>query len=80
MNIAREQGSLVNPEDAANILNVSIPYVIRLLEEGEIAHHMVNNQCCIRLDDLMAYKRQQDLRSSHALDDLAQQAQELGIS
>ncbi|WP_173482741.1 excisionase family DNA-binding protein [Marinobacterium sp. xm-a-152] len=80
MRTEREMASLLNPEDAANILNVSIPYVIRLLEEGEIAHHMVNNQCCIRLDDLMAYKRQQDLRSSQALDDLAQQAQELGIA
>jgi len=33
-----------------------------------------------RLDDLMAYKKQLGLRSSQALDDLAQQAQELGIS
>ena len=80
MNTAREQGSLVSSEDAAIILNVSIPYVIRLLEEGEIAHHMVNNQRCIRLDDLMAYKKQLGLRSSQALDDLAQQAQDLGIS
>ena len=80
MNTAREQGSLLNTEETAIILNVSIPYVIRLLEEGEIAHHMVNNQRCIRLDDLMAYKKQQDLRSSQALDDLAEQAQELGIA
>jgi excisionase family DNA binding protein len=80
MNTAREQGSLVSSEDAANILNVSIPYLIRLLEEGEIVHHKVNGQRCIRLDDLMAYKKQLGLRSSQALDDLAQQAQELGIS
>ena len=80
MNTARVRGSLLNAEEAANILNVSILYVIRLLEEGEIVHHKVNGQRCIRLDDLMAYKKQQDLRSSQALDDLAQQAQELGIS
>jgi excisionase family DNA binding protein len=80
MNTAREQGSLVSSEDAANILNVSIPYLIRLLEEGEIVHYKVNGQRYIRLDDLMAYKKQLGLRSSQALDDLAQQAQDLGIS
>jgi excisionase family DNA binding protein len=80
MNTAREQGSLVSSEDAANILNVSIPYLIRLLEEGEIVHYKVNGQRSIRLDDLMAYKKQLGLRSSQALDDLAQQAQDLGIS
>ena len=72
--------SLLNPEDAAKILNVSIPYLIRLLEEGEIVHHKVNGQHRIRLDDLKVYKKQLGLGSSQALDDLAQQAQELGIS
>lgn len=48
-------------QEAANILKVSRPYLIKLLEEGEIAHHKVNKHRRIRFDDLMAYKRQQAL-------------------
>jgi excisionase family DNA binding protein len=66
-------------QEAANILNVSRPYLIKLLEEGKISHHKVNKHRRIRFDDLMGYKKQQALRSSKALDDLAQQAQELGM-
>ena len=66
-------------QEAANLLNVSRPYLIKLLEKGEIAHHKVNKHRRIRFDDLMAYKQQQALQSSQALDELAQQAQELGM-
>lgn len=66
-------------QEAANILNVSRPYLIKLLERGEIAYHKVSKHRRIRFDDLMAYKTQQSLQSSQALDDLAKQAQELGM-
>jgi excisionase family DNA binding protein len=66
-------------QEAANILNVSRPYLIKLLEEGEIAHHKVNKHRRIRFDDLMAYKRQQALQSSQALNELAQQTQKLSM-
>ena len=66
-------------QEAANILNVSRPYLVKLLEEGKLPHHKVNKHRRIRFEDLMYYKKQQALRSSKALDDLAQQAQELGM-
>ncbi len=66
-------------QEAANMLNVSRPFLIKLLEEGEIPHHKVNKHRRIRFDDLMAYKKRQTMQSAKALDDLAQQAQELGI-
>lgn len=66
-------------QEAANILNVSRPYLIKLLDEGEIAHHKVNKHRRIRFDDLMSYKKQRAMQSAKALDDLAQQAQELGM-
>ena len=66
-------------QEAANILNVSRPYLVKLLDDGEIAHHKVNKHRRVRFDDLMNYKRQQDLHSVKALDELAQQAQELGM-
>lgn len=66
-------------QEAANILNVSRPYLVKLLETGEIAHHKINKHRRIRFEDLMAYKQEQAKKSSKALDDLAKQAQQLGL-
>lgn len=66
-------------QEAANILNVSRPYLVKLLETGEIAHHKINKHRRIRFEDLMAYKQEQAKKSSKALDDLAKQAQQLGM-
>lgn len=66
-------------QEAANILNVSRPYLVKLLEEGKIPHHKINKHRRIRFDDLMAYKREQDAQSVSALDELARQAQELDM-
>lgn len=67
-------------QEAANILNVSRPYLIKLLDERKIPHHKINKHRRIRFDDLMAYKTQQAQLSAQALDELAQQAQELGMN
>jgi len=66
-------------QEAADILNVSRPYLIKLLDTCVIPHHRLNKHRRIRLDDLMSYKKQQHTRSPSALDDLAKQAQELGL-
>lgn len=66
-------------QEAANILNVSRPYLIKLLDERKIPHHKINKHRRILFEDLMKYKRQQDAESITALDELAKQAQELGM-
>lgn len=66
-------------QEAANILNVSRPYLIKLLEENKIPHHKVNKHRRIRFEDLMRYKQQQDADSAAALDELARQAQALDM-
>ena len=66
-------------QEAANILNVSRPYLIKLLEQGKIPHHKVNKHRRVRFEDLMAYKRQLDAESAAALDELARQAQEMDM-
>lgn len=63
-------------QEAADILNVSRPYVVKLLESGEIPHHKVNKHRRILFEDLMKYKNQLDARTEVALDELTAIAQE----
>lgn len=62
---------------AASFLNVSRPYVSRLLDEGKLAFHTVGTHKRVRLRDLKAYRKRQDEESYAALAELQAQAQEL---
>lgn len=63
-------------QEAANLLNVSRPYLIKLLEDGQLPFSKIGTHRRIRYQDLMAYKRQRDERSKALLDELTRQAQE----
>lgn len=64
---------------AAQLLNVSRPYVIGLLEAGKIPHRKVGTHRRVRFTDLMAYKRQDDARRDETLAELTRQAEDLGL-
>ncbi|MFI4939695.1 MAG: helix-turn-helix domain-containing protein [Burkholderiales bacterium] len=66
-------------QQAAMFLSVSRPYVIRLLNEGKIPHHMIGTHRRIRFEDVVNYKEARRKISEDALQDLANQAQELGM-
>jgi len=60
-------------------LNVSRPYLVRLLEEGKIPFHKVGTHRRIRFEDVVQYKEQRQKISQDALQRLADQAQELNM-
>lgn len=69
----------VTTAEAADILNVSRPYVIKLLEEGEMAYRMVGSHRRIPLKDILDYKHDSDKRMDEAMDELVALSQELGL-
>lgn len=85
--ISRGQSVLVLPLDielttqqAADVLNVSRPYLISLLEdEKAIPYRMVGKHRRIRLLDVLAHKRRFLEEREAVLRELAAQAQELGM-
>jgi excisionase family DNA binding protein len=66
-------------QEAAEFLNVSRPFVVKLLEEGHIPHHKVGTHRRIRFSDLRAFKEASDASRRDALDRLADQARDLGV-
>jgi len=66
-------------QEAADLLNVSWPHLVKMLEEGAIPFTKTGRHRQIRFSDLMAFKQRRDEESQEAMEALAQQAQELGM-
>ena len=84
--LARGQGVQIIPKEAelttqqaADMLNVSRPYLIGLLESDQIPYRKVCRHRRITFENLMNYKRHDDLKRRAAADDLADLSEELGL-
>ncbi|MFM9950464.1 MAG: helix-turn-helix domain-containing protein [Saprospiraceae bacterium] len=69
----------VSTQQAAEILNVSRPHVIKLLEKGEIPHKKVGSHRRILLQDILKFESTFKSDRRKKLDALAKEAQELNL-
>ena len=65
--------------EAAHYLNVSRPFIIKEIETGKIKHRMVGTHRRIAYQDLEDYKRNMLGRQEKALQQLADNAQDMGL-
>ncbi|WP_346343431.1 helix-turn-helix domain-containing protein [Rhodococcus sp. MS16] len=85
-NMAAGQGITVVPahaelttQQAAQMLNVSRPHVIKLLDEGRIEFRLVGRHRRILASSLIAYQRSQLGGARNAADELAALTEDLGL-
>ncbi|MGI8649666.1 MAG: excisionase family DNA-binding protein [Rubrobacter sp.] len=69
----------LSTQQAADLLNVSRPHLVKLLERGEIPYHRAGSHRRVVLEDLLVYKERRDRESLEALDEVTRISEELGL-
>lgn len=70
---------VVTTQRAADILGMSRPFFIKLLEKGVMAHHRIGNQRRVYLRDVLQYAHKRDKEREAALNRLSRHAFETGL-
>ena len=70
----------LSTQQAADILNVSRPYLVKLVDEGAIPSRKVGVQRRLLLEDVVAYKRTMYSKQIQGMAELAELSQELGLN
>jgi excisionase family DNA binding protein len=71
-------GKELTTQQAADLLNVSRQYLVRLLGEGRIPYTRTGKHRRLRIEDVLTFKEQRDRERGAALDELTRMSQEIG--
>lgn len=71
-------GARVTTQQAADLLNVSRQYLVRLLDEGRIPYDRTGTHRRLKIEDVLAYKQKRDRERDAGLDELTRLTEELG--
>ena len=69
------QSAELTTVQAADVLNVSRPFLIKLLDQKAIPHRKVGKHRRVRMEDAMAYKNTVDREREQVLEQLTREAQ-----
>lgn len=69
----------ITTQQAADLLNVSRPFVVGLIEKGTLPVRMVGTHRRLLLSDVLAYKAETKARSLAALQEMVALSQEMGL-
>ena len=70
---------VITTQRAADILGMSRPFFVKLLETGAMAHHRVGNQRRVYLRDVLQFAHQRDQERKAALNRLSRHALAAGL-
>jgi excisionase family DNA binding protein len=65
-------------QQGAEFLNVSRPWIVKLIDRGEIRHHMVGTHRRVFFSDLLEYRERMKVNQRKGLDQLVAEAQAAG--
>jgi excisionase family DNA binding protein len=66
-------------QEAANMLRVSRPYLVKLLDDGTIPSRKVGIYRRVLLEDLLSYQKAEKQRQSAIMEELTREAQDMGL-
>ncbi|MGH7911990.1 MAG: helix-turn-helix domain-containing protein [Candidatus Dormibacteraceae bacterium] len=72
-------GTKLSTQQAADLLGVSRPHVVKLLEAGEIPYTKAGKHRRVLLGDVLDYREAQAVRRRHALEELASVSEDLPL-
>lgn len=73
------QHTVLTTSEAAHLLGVSRPTLVRLLEAGEIPCEQQNRHRRVRLADLLAYQERSQRARAAGLDEMVRQGEDDGL-
>ncbi|SRR5258708_5521775 len=73
------ESKAVSTQRAADILGMSRPFFVKLLETGMMAYHRVGNQRRVLLSDVLKFAKNRDEERQASLDRLSRKAFESGL-
>jgi excisionase family DNA binding protein len=74
-----QEDEMVGTQDAADLLKISRPFLVKLLENGEIPFSKVGTHRRVLRKDVMAFDKKRKIERKKNLDFLTKQAQEFKL-